>query len=163
MPQVVPRSHGEPRPVSEPSSDNASAKPMLMPAPIEAARPTRNVCQFWWVAKAAANNGASVETEPSINPARPGWTYCSTNMRRRVLSSSARTSGLRICVGQLDREFLVALFLLGEIAEQAAHADILGLLGGLDVEALGLQLHGLDFLADGVERQVFGQPDRPAA
>ena len=54
----------------------------------------------------------------------------------------------------------MALFLLGEVAEQAAHADILGLLGGLDVELLGLQLHGLDFLADGVERQVFGQPDR---
>ena len=56
----------------------------------------------------------------------------------------------------------MALFLLGEIAEQAAHADILGLLGGLDVELLGLQLHGLDFLADGVERQVLGQPDRTA-
>ena len=46
MPQVMPRSQGEPRPVSEPSSDSASAKPMLMPAPIEAASPTRNVCQF---------------------------------------------------------------------------------------------------------------------
>ena len=57
-------------------------KDMLMPAPIEAARPTRNVCQFWWVAKAAANSGASVETEPSIRPARPGCTYCSTNIRR---------------------------------------------------------------------------------
>src|SRR3954469_9104580 len=45
-PLAAPRSHGEPRPLSAPSSDNASAKPMLMPAPIEAARPTRNVCQF---------------------------------------------------------------------------------------------------------------------
>ena len=56
----------------------------------------------------------------------------------------------------------MALFLFGEVAEQAAHADILGLLGGLDVELLGLQLHRLDFLADGVERQVFRQPDRAA-
>jgi len=46
MPLAAPRSQGEPRPVSEPSSDSASAKPMLMPAPIEAASPTRNVCQF---------------------------------------------------------------------------------------------------------------------
>ena len=46
MPLAAPRSHGEPRPVSEPSSDSASANPMLMPAPIEAASPTRNVCQF---------------------------------------------------------------------------------------------------------------------
>ena len=83
-------------------------------------------------------------------------------MRRRVLSSSARTSGLRICVGQFGRELLVALFLFGEIAEQPAHADILGLLGGLDVELLGLELHRLDFLADGVERQILGQPDRAA-
>ena len=42
----VPRSQGDPRPVSDPSSDKASAKPMLMPAPIEAANPTRKVCQF---------------------------------------------------------------------------------------------------------------------
>ena len=41
--QVMPRSQGEPRPVSDPSSDSASAKPMLMPAPIEAASPTRKV------------------------------------------------------------------------------------------------------------------------
>ena len=33
----------------------------------------------------------------------------------------------------------------------------------LDVEALGLELHRLGFLADGVERQVLGQPDRAAA
>jgi len=45
-PQVRPRSQGEPRPVSDPSSDKASAKPMLMPAPIEAASPTRKVCQL---------------------------------------------------------------------------------------------------------------------
>ena len=32
-------------------------------------------------AKAAAKSGASVETEPSMRPTRPGCTYCSTNMR----------------------------------------------------------------------------------
>ena len=59
-----------------------------------------------------------------------------------------------------DRELLVALFLLGEVAEQPAYADILGLFGGLDVKLLGLQLHHLDLFTDRVERQVFGQPDR---
>ena len=49
---------GAPRPVSEPSSDKASAKAIEMPAPIEAASPTKNVCQVFWVAKAAANAGA---------------------------------------------------------------------------------------------------------
>ena len=57
----------------------------------------------------------------------------------------------------------MALFRLREIAEQPADADILGLFGRLDVEALGFELHRLDFLADGVERQVLGQPDRAAA
>jgi hypothetical protein len=83
-------------------------------------------------------------------------------MRRRVLSSSARTSGLRILSVSLAARFSWPFFSLGEIAEQPAYADILGLFGGLDVKLLGLQLHGLDFLADGVERQVFGQPDRAA-
>ena len=66
-------------------------------------------------------------------------------------------------VGQLRRGLLVAFFRLREIAKQPADADILGLFGGLDVEALRFELHRADFLADGVERQVFGQPDRPAA
>ncbi len=35
---MPPRSQGEPRPVSDPSSDSASAKPMLMPAPIDAGK-----------------------------------------------------------------------------------------------------------------------------
>ncbi len=42
---------------------------MLMPAPIEVANPTSKVCPFWCLAKAAANSGADVDTEPSINPA----------------------------------------------------------------------------------------------
>jgi hypothetical protein len=37
---------GAPRPVNEPSSDKASAKAMLMPAPTDAARPTRKVSQL---------------------------------------------------------------------------------------------------------------------
>jgi hypothetical protein len=40
MPVIAPRLIGTPRPVTVPSSDSASAKPMLMPAPSEAASPT---------------------------------------------------------------------------------------------------------------------------
>ena len=40
-PQIRPRAQGWPRPVSEPSSESASAKPIEMPAPTEAASPTR--------------------------------------------------------------------------------------------------------------------------
>ena len=84
-------------------------------------------------------------------------------MRRRVASSACAHFGLEDIGGQLAREIFVALLFLGEIAEQAAHADILGLFGGFRIELLGLLLHGLDFLADDVERQVLHQPDRTAA
>jgi len=94
-PVMMPRRRGWPRPVSWPSSDKASANPIETPAPTEAAMPTRNVSQVLCVAKAAANSGASVDTEPSMRPARPGCTICSTNMRRRVSSSAATAPGVR--------------------------------------------------------------------
>ncbi|HEY3044304.1 MAG TPA: hypothetical protein VGJ39_09780 [Vicinamibacterales bacterium] len=45
-PQITPRIHGGPRPVKLPSSDSASANPMLIPAPNDAAIPTRNAAQL---------------------------------------------------------------------------------------------------------------------
>jgi len=74
MPLASPRFSGEPRPDSLPSSCAASVKPMDMPAPTEAESPTRKVAQVFWVAKAAAKIGASVEIEPSMRPASPGCT-----------------------------------------------------------------------------------------
>ena len=69
---VPPRFHGAPLPEITPSSCAASVNPIEMPAPTEAARPTRNVVHELWVANAVANIGANVDTEPSINPASPG-------------------------------------------------------------------------------------------
>src|SRR5215208_3499367 len=77
-PVIVPRKIGLPRPVSDPSSESPSEKPMLIPAPTAAARPTRNVILGSLVAKAVANNGARVETDPSIKPTRDGWTTRNT-------------------------------------------------------------------------------------
>ena len=45
---------------------------IFAPAPIEAAKPTKNAAQLCLVANAAAKSGASVESEPSISPANPG-------------------------------------------------------------------------------------------
>ena len=73
-PVAMPRLTGEPRPESCPSSDAASVKPIEMPAPTLAARPTRKVVWVSCVAKAVAKIGAKVETEPSISPASPGCT-----------------------------------------------------------------------------------------
>ncbi len=61
-----------------PSSERASDSPMLMPAPTEAARPTKKVLWALWVRPAVAKSGASVETEPSIRPSRAGCTFCRT-------------------------------------------------------------------------------------
>src|SRR5580692_12370766 len=71
-PQMPPRISGAPRPVRLPLSDNASAKPIEIPAPTEAASPTRNVSHVLLDANAAANTGAKVDTDPSISPAKPG-------------------------------------------------------------------------------------------
>src|SRR5580704_10014825 len=64
-PQMPPRISGAPRPVRLPLSDSASAKPIEIPAPTDAASPTRNVCQVLFDANAAANTGARVDTDPS--------------------------------------------------------------------------------------------------
>src|ERR1700722_15934463 len=81
-PQTPPRIQGWPLPLRTPSSERASANPILIPAPSEAAIPTRKAVRELWVANAAAKTGAKVDTEPSIKPARPGWTICRTKILR---------------------------------------------------------------------------------
>src|SRR5580693_4348396 len=81
-PQTPPRIQGRPLPLRTPSSERASANPILIPAPSEAAIPTRKAVRELWVANAAAKTGAKVDTEPSINPARPGWTIWRTKILR---------------------------------------------------------------------------------
>ena len=63
-----------------------------MPAPSDAAMPTRKAFHELCVANAAANTGAKVETEPSISPTRPGCTICSTKRRFALVTSSVRPS-----------------------------------------------------------------------
>ena len=159
---MKPRIRGAPRPVSEPSSDSASAKPMLMPAPMDAARPTRKVSQLLCVAKAAANSGASVETEPSIRPARPGCTYCSTNMRRLVASSSAFASPARWVSASWPAFFswprsISARRVSSSRTDTSSVWD-----GGLVVELGRLHLHDLGFLPHLLDAERLAEPDRAA-
>ena len=149
-PQTTPRTNGAPRPVSEPSSDKASAKPMEMPAPIAAASPTRNVAQVLCVAKAAANSGANVDTEPSIRPASPGCKYCSTNMRRAVSSSAARARRVEL----LPRSWASFWCLSSAAARRVrkvAHRPVVGRFGRAPVEPCGFEFHFLGELAHGIE------------
>ena len=60
---------------------------MDIPAPTDAASPTTKVVHVSCVANAVAKIGASVETEPSINPANPGCTHVKTNCLFAVLAS----------------------------------------------------------------------------
>jgi len=60
--------------VSEPSSERPSEKAIEIPAPTADAAPMRKTVRELCVAKAVAKMGARVETEPSMRPARPGWT-----------------------------------------------------------------------------------------
>src|SRR5210317_905577 len=98
-PDATPRFQGDPRPDNDPSSDAASVKPMEIPAPTDAARPTKNVVQVSWVAKAVAKIGANVDTDPSISPANPGCTHVKTNWRAAcVFSVSASAEAFSVSV-----------------------------------------------------------------
>ena len=76
-------------------ASNGTTVLVAVMAPIEAARPTMKAYRLLSVANAAANTGASVETEPSIKPARPGCTICRTKRRRSESSSFSRAPEVR--------------------------------------------------------------------
>ena len=86
--------------------------------------PTRNVSQVLWVAKAAANSGASVDTEPSISPASPGCTYCSMNIAPccRVLIGAGSVG--EDLFAQLVCEALMAGFGLGELEQKLPRRNV---------------------------------------
>ena len=159
-PQTEPRSHGVPRPVSEPSSEAASAKPIEMPAPTDAAMPTRNVSQVLWVANAAANSGASVETEPSIRSGQPRLHILQEEHAPRGLvllgARGRRQEGLLELVGDI---FVLALD-LGELQQQLAGRGVAGGVGRAPVEALGFEFHVLREFPHLIEVELRHQPQR---
>ena len=159
-PQTRPRSSGAPRPESLPSSDSASAKPIEMPAPIEAASPTTKAFHVLWVAKAAANTGASVDTEPSIRPTRPGWMICRTNRRRSFSASSCRTESVSTSVLEAGGELVVLVLGLGEVAEQLADRRVGRAGQGLTVEARRGALHVVSARARRFEAERLHLPNR---
>ena len=115
-----------------------------------------------WVAKAAAKSGASVETEPSIRPARPGCTILQHEhaaLGRLLLGSGVAR---HVPLGDLAGLLLVAALDVGEARQQFADRDVQRLGGGLLVEAGRLHLHDLGLLPHLVDGQVLGQPDRAA-
>src|SRR5580658_1421320 len=78
-PVIAPRCTGLPRPVRSPVSDRPSEKAMLTPAPRAVAAPVKNAVSGRWVARATANMGARVDSDPSISPLSAGWTRMSRN------------------------------------------------------------------------------------
>src|SRR5712671_2615514 len=125
---------------------------MEMPAPTEAASPTRNVCHVLCVANAAAKSGARVETEPSISPARPGCTYCSTNNRREVSSSLACRLG-QDGFTELVGEDLMFVFRIRKFVQQLSDRRITRRLCGLVIVSGPFQLHGLGIFSNLVETE----------
>ena len=132
-------------------------KPIKMPAPSAAARPTRKVCPVSPVAKAAANTGASVETEPSISPASPGCTQVSTKRRRSSASSAASASGVSWRSLSAPARDVPTLG-RGEVAQERTGARVGRAAGGLEVEALGAALHRGGAAANLLEPQGPGEP-----
>ena len=132
-----------------------------MPAPIAAASPTRNVDQVLWVANAAANSGAKVETEPSIRPAKS---------RLDVLQHEQALGGLvlggarfrRNPVAELLRQLFVLVLGGGELGQKVAHGGVFRRFRGAAVEPRRLELHLLGEFARVIDRQRTVEPDRPA-
>jgi hypothetical protein len=118
---------------------------------MEAASPTAKEVWVLRVAKATAKTGASVETDPSIRPARPGWT---------IGGLFLAACGFIQLLAQLFGTVLVTALLLGQVIEQLADAGVLGAAGRLFIEAARLHFHGGGFFAHGIEAQRFGEPDR---
>ena len=159
-PVIAPRTIGAPRPVRLPLSDSASANAIEMPAPSDAAIPTRNAFHDWPVAKAAANTGASVDTEPSISPARPGWITRSTNMPALHLVLFGAHVGRQVLLDQLAGNVLVRHLGLGKVAEQLADRGVFAARRRAAVETQCLEFHALGEVAHLVEPERTDLPDR---
>ena len=112
------------------------------------------------MAKAAANSGARVETEPSISQAGLDDLEHEQPLPGRRLVVQRAGGPLRAL--QLIGPQGVLALLTGQVIEQLADARVGGLPCGGLVEPLGLQLHQLDLLADGGQPQGAHQPDRLA-
>ena len=128
---------------------------MLMPAPTLAARPTRNVAQLLCVANAAQNNGASVETEPSIKPARPGCTTCNRNNLFACDFSSSLNLVCAICSA-------VCAWLRSSSARSPSSCrmpvSVVRRAGGL-VKPARLDFHRLGGFLDGLQAERADEPD----
>ena len=135
---------------------------MEMPAPMEAASPTRNVLHVEWVAKAAANTGARVETEPSISPTSPGCTTCSTKRRRASASSRARTSPGSRRASMVPAVVSCCASAGGQVTQQAADRRVGRPARGLAVEPFGVVLHLAGVVAHCVEPERAELPDGAA-
>src|SRR6266545_3936090 len=98
MPVSAPRTTELPRPLSSPSSESPSDRPMLIAAPSEVASPTRKAACAP-ARKAVAKIGARVDTVPSISPISEGCTtrriwacrpwprhHCSSSLAVREMS-----------------------------------------------------------------------------
>src|SRR3954454_12662523 len=95
-PVIAPRDNELPRPVTDPSSERPSDRPIEIAAPSALARPTSSAAREP-ARKAAAKIGASVEIVPSMRPISPGWTRWRTTRRCSAATAPAAPSAVGRC------------------------------------------------------------------
>ena len=159
-PQTRPESSGCPRPVSEPSSESASAKPMEMPAPSDAARPTRKASGLLWWRRPQRNRRQ--RRDRAIHQSRQARLDDLQNEKTPVRGvfflPHVGASGI------FPGEILLwrsAWLPLGEITQQLAHGGVRGFLNGALVKTPAFKLHDLRLLAHHVDAQRPHQPHGP--
>jgi hypothetical protein len=134
-----------------------------MPAPTEAASPTRKVVQGSCVAKAVAKKDRRQRRDRAVHEARQPRLH----PRQDGLAPGARVllgAGVGREVGRLGGRdpVHVAALLGGEVAEQPPRPGVRRPGRGRLVEATGVGLHLGGLPADPLEAQVLDQPDRAA-
>ena len=139
--EMAPRTIGAPRPVRLPLSDSASAKPMEMPAPIEAASPTRNASQVLLRGEGGGEHRRQGGDRAVHQPGQPGLDHPQHERGPGARVLAAADIVRQVLVAQLVGAMFMLHLGVGQVAEQLAHRDVLAARGGGAVEALGLGLH----------------------
>jgi hypothetical protein len=162
MPEAKPRLTGDPRPDNSPSSEAASVKPIEMPAPDRGGEPDEECRPCVLRGKGGGEDRRERRHRAVHQPGQPRLNPGQHELAVRAVSSVSRASASRCASAASVGTGAVAGLGPGKIAQKLAGGGVRAALRGLEVEGLGVLLHGGGLVPDAVEAEVFDQPDGAA-
>ena len=158
-PQTRPRSSGAPRPESLPSSDSASAKPIEMPAPIEAASPTTKAFHDI-VRRERRGEHRRERRDRAVHQAdQPRLDDLQNEAPALALGFIVPDGGGQHSLLEAGGELVVLVLGLGEVAEQLADRRVGGAGQSLAIEARRGALHVVSVRARRFEAERLHLPN----